>query len=124
MLPSMDSKTYPGSLGIGRWLDTFMTRDAQLIMEAYKNIKEQQLTPAQMPASLPPAAQALAGQASAVAGLGVSRLTPAQQTAINALLAAFGISVESTLAKTIQAFLLKAIQPQANQTRTVQPNLR
>ena len=46
MLLSMDSKTYPGSLGIGRWLDTFMTRDAQLIAEAYKNIKEQQLTPA------------------------------------------------------------------------------
>jgi hypothetical protein len=92
-----------------------MTRDAQLIMEAYQNIKEQQL---------PPAAQALAGQASAAVGLGVSRLTPTQQTAINALLAAFGISVESTLAKTIQAFLLKAIQPQANQTRTVQPNLR
>lgn len=111
-------------MALGGGLSIYMTRDAQLIMEAYQNIKEQQLTPAQMPAGLPPAAQALAGQASAAVGLGVSRLTPAQQTAINALLAAFGISVESTLAKTIQAFLLKAIQPQANQTRTVQPNLR
>lgn len=103
-----------------------MTRDAQFIAEAYKNIQEQQLTPAQMPASLPPAAQTLASQASAVAGLGVSKLTPAQQTAINALLVAFGISAESTLAKTVQAFLLKAMQPQVNQTRTAvpMPNLR
>ena len=101
-----------------------MTRDAQFIAEAYKHIQEQQLTPAQMPVSLPPAAQALASQASAVTGLGVSKLTPAQQTAINALLAAFGISTESTLAKTVQAFLLKAIQPQANQTRTAVTGLR
>jgi hypothetical protein len=113
-----------GALALGVGLNISMTRDAQFIAEAYKNIQEQQLTPAQMPASLPPAAQALASQASAVAGLGVSKLTPAQQTAINALLVAFGISAESTLAKTVQAFLLKAIQPQANQTRTVQSNLR
>ena len=110
------------ALGVG--LNISMNKDIQMLSEAYKHIQEQQLTPAQMPAGLPPAAQALASQASAVAGMGVSKLTPAQQTAINALLVAFGISAESTLAKTVQAFLLKAIQPQANQTRTVQSNLR
>lgn len=101
-----------------------MNKDMHMLSEAYKYIQEQQLTPAQMPVGLPPTAQALASQAGAVAGMGVSKLTPAQQTAINALLAAFGISVESTLAKTVQTFLLKAIQPQANQTRTVIPSLR
>jgi hypothetical protein len=49
-----------------------------------------------------------------------TQITPAQQDAINKVLAAFGVSTGSALPDTMKMLLVKAMQEQPGATRTVQ----
>jgi len=95
-----------------------MNKDVQLLSEAYKSIREQNMpTGGAGAVALDNMAQQVPGQLAHQAGAAVNtmagqmKISPVQQTAIQNLLIAFGVPTGSNIGKTVENLILKMVQP-------------